>query len=186
MSSMRDVMYWSVLDEDFDYSCIHLPALLCCACGANTALQAHLRLPPALPRAALPMLASRQARMLLTPRAPLQLLLPQAPPFACLHRRRCRFKHLHPYCLRGCKLGARSSPQSEATPIATAARKDNKLYDPSIFVIQGEGSWRQEIAPNYFADYEADIYLHKIDENDNRAGGELSGCVLDESHHQCR
>lgn len=61
------------------------------------------------------------------------------------------------------------TPQSEATPIPTAVSKNNKLYDPSIFVIQGEGKWRHELAPNYFADYEADIYLHKIDENDNRA-----------------
>jgi len=52
--------------------------------------------------------------------------------------------------------------------VATAASK-SKLYAPSIFVIQAEGKGRKELAPGYFQDYEADLYLHKIDANDNRA-----------------
>lgn len=59
------------------------------------------------------------------------------------------------------------TPQSGQTPVATPSSK-SKLYDPSIFVIQADGKWRKELAPNYFADYEADLYLHKIDPNDNR------------------
>ena len=52
------------------------------------------------------------------------------------------------------------------TPAATESR--SRLYDPSIFVIEASGSWQEELAPEYYADYECEIYLHKIDQNDNR------------------
>jgi hypothetical protein len=44
----------------------------------------------------------------------------------------------------------------------------SKLYDPSIFVIEAKGTHQQELAPGYYANYECEIYLHKIDQNDNR------------------
>ena len=58
-------------------------------------------------------------------------------------------------------------PEPTQPPQATESK--NKLYDPSIFIIEASGSWRDELAPEYFADYECEIYLHKIDANDNRA-----------------
>ncbi|MEL7602491.1 MAG: hypothetical protein AAGU77_04980 [Bacillota bacterium] len=68
---------------------------------------------------------------------------------------------------------AASAPDPDAkptdpppTPVPT---RQVKPYDPSIFVIQASKTWREEIAPNYFVDYSCDIYLHKIDANDNRA-----------------
>ncbi|MEL7609977.1 MAG: hypothetical protein AAGU74_10760 [Bacillota bacterium] len=54
-------------------------------------------------------------------------------------------------------------------PASTQPPKKSDLYDPSIFVIQASGEYRMELAPGYFADYSCDIYLHKIDANDNRA-----------------
>jgi hypothetical protein len=42
------------------------------------------------------------------------------------------------------------------------------LYDPSIFIIEASGTWRQELAPGYFADYECEFYIDKTDANDNR------------------
>lgn len=54
--------------------------------------------------------------------------------------------------------------------------KKNDLYDPSIFVIEASGSWRQELAPGYYADYECELYLDKFDANDNRsASGQYTG-----------
>lgn len=47
------------------------------------------------------------------------------------------------------------------------------LYDPSIFVIEASGSWRQELAPGYFADYECELYVDKFDANDNRSASGL-------------
>lgn len=72
---------------------------------------------------------------------------------------------------------AASAPDSGAKPTAAATEppptpvptSQVKPYDPSIFVIQASKTWRDEIAPNYFVDYSCDIYLHKIDANDNRA-----------------
>lgn len=50
------------------------------------------------------------------------------------------------------------------------------LYDPSIFVIEASGTWRQELAPGYYADYEVEVYLDKVDANDNRsATGSYTG-----------
>jgi len=45
----------------------------------------------------------------------------------------------------------------------------SRLYDPSIFVIQVSDTWRQELAEDYYADYECELYLHKVDSNDNRS-----------------
>lgn len=58
-------------------------------------------------------------------------------------------------------------PEPTQAPIPTES--NNKLYDPSIFIIEASGSWRDELAPEYFADYEVEIYLNKIDSNDNRS-----------------
>jgi len=44
----------------------------------------------------------------------------------------------------------------------------SKLYDPSIYVIEASGNYRMELAPGYYADYEVEIYLDKVDSNDNR------------------
>lgn len=58
-------------------------------------------------------------------------------------------------------------PEPTRVPVPTESK--NKPYDPSIFIIEASGSWRDELAPEYFADYEVEIYLNKIDANDNRA-----------------
>ncbi len=60
----------------------------------------------------------------------------------------------------------------EDTPDAEEPRK-NTLYDPSIFVIEASGTWRQELAPGYYADYECELYLDKFDANDNRSASGL-------------
>ncbi len=51
----------------------------------------------------------------------------------------------------------------------SAQGKNGRLYDPSIFVIEASGAWRQEIEAGYYADYECELYLHKVDSNDNRS-----------------
>ena len=56
-----------------------------------------------------------------------------------------------------------------ATPAPTAPAEDeSKLLDPSIYVIQAQSTWQQELAEGYYANYECELYLHKIDANDNR------------------
>ncbi len=64
---------------------------------------------------------------------------------------------------------AASTKPPEPTQPPAATESPNKPYDPSIFIIEASGSWQQELAPEYFANYEVEIYLHKIDANDNRA-----------------
>ncbi len=77
---------------------------------------------------------------------------------------------------------AQSSPVPSAEPTGS-------LYDPSIFVIQAAGSWQIELAEGYYANYECEIYLHKIDANDNRVStGTYQGyfwmnCTLDTSEY---
>ncbi len=68
-------------------------------------------------------------------------------------------------------IGAPDQPQSSDAPAPSAApaQSKSKLYDPSIFIIEASGEWQDEIAPKYYANYECDLYLHKIDANDNRA-----------------
>lgn len=50
----------------------------------------------------------------------------------------------------------------------TQAESNSNLYDPSIYVIEASGTHRMELAPGYYADYEVEIYLDKVDSNDNR------------------
>ncbi len=59
----------------------------------------------------------------------------------------------------------------EAPPEEGKAKSD--LYDPSIFVIEAQGTLRQELAPGYYADYEFELYLDKVDSNDNRVASGL-------------
>ena len=63
--------------------------------------------------------------------------------------------------------GNATAPAGESSSAPSAA-PTSSLYDPSIFVIKASGKWRKELAKGYFADYECEIYLHKIDANDNR------------------
>jgi hypothetical protein len=62
-----------------------------------------------------------------------------------------------------------AKPPEPTQPPAEPTESPNKPYDPSIFIIEASGSWQQELAPEYFANNEVEIYLHKIDANDNRA-----------------
>ncbi len=63
-----------------------------------------------------------------------------------------------------------SAPTSEPTDAPTVAPTATRsLYDPSIFVIEASGTWQTELAPGYYANNECELYLHKIDANDNRA-----------------
>ncbi|HWQ57400.1 MAG TPA: hypothetical protein VN540_00140 [Clostridia bacterium] len=79
-----------------------------------------------------------------------------------------------------------NATQAQATPAPTAAPTSG-LYDPSIYVIHAQGSWQMELAEGYYANYECEIYLHKIDQNDNRVStGTYQGyfwmnCALDTS-----
>lgn len=68
------------------------------------------------------------------------------------------------------KLPADSSKPSQtaAQSPAPTGEKKSDLYDPSIFIIQASGNWKDEIAAGYFANYECEIYLKKIDSNNNR------------------
>lgn len=59
-----------------------------------------------------------------------------------------------------------SPTEPASTPDATESR--SRLYDPSIFVIEAAGSWQEEVAAGYYVNYECELYLHKIDQNDNR------------------
>ena len=50
------------------------------------------------------------------------------------------------------------------------------IYPPSIFAIEASGSWRQELAPGYYADYECEFYADKLDETSNQsASGQYTG-----------
>lgn len=71
----------------------------------------------------------------------------------------------------GAKDGAEKS-EGEDAPAAEDPKK-NTLYDPSIFVIEASGAWRQELAPGYYVDYECELYLDKFDANDNRSAAGL-------------
>ncbi len=79
-------------------------------------------------------------------------------------------------------MGAPDQPQPSdaATPSAAPSQSQSSLYDPSIFIIEASGEWKDELAPEYYANYECDIYLHKIDANDNRqvAGSYQGICWL--------
>ncbi|MHB1315004.1 MAG: hypothetical protein ACYCX2_05880 [Christensenellales bacterium] len=64
--------------------------------------------------------------------------------------------------------GPTQKPAGQTAAPSAAPTHKSSLYDPSIFVIEASGSWREEIETNYFVDYECEIYLHKIDANNNR------------------
>jgi len=67
-------------------------------------------------------------------------------------------------------------PKGTETPAPTPTPYKSKLYDPSIFVIEAKGTHQQELAPGYYANYECEMYLHKIDQNDNRVStGDYQG-----------
>ncbi len=72
-------------------------------------------------------------------------------------------------------------PTQAATqsPAASAsASRQSSLYDPSIFVIEASDSWQDELAEGYYANNECELYLHKIDANDNRqVEGSYQGCI---------
>ncbi len=75
--------------------------------------------------------------------------------------------------------GDRAKDQS-ADQTKEQASEDNQtkssLYPPSIFVIEASGSWRQELAPGYYANYECEFYADKLDEADNQsASGQYTG-----------
>lgn len=57
--------------------------------------------------------------------------------------------------------------------VAQAAWAESDLYDPSIFVIEAQGTWRQTLADGYFVDYACELYLDKVDANDNRVADGL-------------
>lgn len=62
-------------------------------------------------------------------------------------------------------------PNDEANTDQEAEQQSetkSNLYDPSIYVIEASGTYRMELAPGYYADYEVEIYLDKVDSNDNR------------------
>lgn len=58
---------------------------------------------------------------------------------------------------------AQTGDESQSPP-----DQNSNLYDPSIYVIEASGTYRMELAPGYYADYEVEIYLDKVDSNDNR------------------
>jgi hypothetical protein len=63
---------------------------------------------------------------------------------------------------------AQTQTPVDPSPSAAATQGQSSLYDPSIFIIEASGKWNEELAAGYYADYECEIYLHKIDANDNR------------------
>jgi hypothetical protein len=74
--------------------------------------------------------------------------------------------------------GPADNPRGDAgngqqADVQTEQIKNSGLYDPSIFVIEAEGAWRQELAPGYYADYECELYIDKADANDNRSASGL-------------
>lgn len=80
-----------------------------------------------------------------------------------------------PVILPGGFNGGEESGDNETQPPEPTPYKSN-LYDPSIFVIEASGTYKQELAPGYYRNYECEIYLHKIDQNDNRVtAGDYQG-----------
>ena len=65
--------------------------------------------------------------------------------------------------------GQNTAPPAEtAPPKATDEPRKSNLYDPSIYVIEASGTWQQELEKGYYANFEAEIYLDKVDSNNNR------------------
>ena len=56
------------------------------------------------------------------------------------------------------------------------SHEKSTIYPPSIFVIEASGTFRQELATGYYADYECEFYADKLDETDNQsASGQYTG-----------
>jgi hypothetical protein len=71
--------------------------------------------------------------------------------------------------------GSEGNEQGAEKPSERAQPKST-IYPPSIFVIEASGSWRQELAPGYYADYECEFYADKLDEASNQsAAGQYTG-----------
>ncbi len=67
-----------------------------------------------------------------------------------------------------------SEPQSEKS--SEESQTKSTIYPPSIFAIEASGSWRQELAQGYYADYECEFYADKLDETSNQsASGQYTG-----------
>lgn len=65
--------------------------------------------------------------------------------------------------------GQNTAPPAEtAPPKATEEARKSNLYDPSIYVIEASGTWQEELEKGYYANFEAEIYLDKVDSNNNR------------------
>ena len=78
--------------------------------------------------------------------------------------------------------GPQGGPTGDVNPSASPDATDSGqaspgsssgLYDPSIYVIEAEGSWQMELAPGYYANYECEMYIDKVDSNDNRKASGL-------------
>ena len=67
--------------------------------------------------------------------------------------------------------GDQPGPQEEAGPAEGGVK--SSLYDPSIFIIEAAGTWRQELAKGYYADFACELYLDKADANDSRVADGL-------------
>ncbi len=61
------------------------------------------------------------------------------------------------------------SEEKTHTEKSSAETIKKSIYDPGIFVIEAAGTWQQEFAEGYYADYECELYLDKFDANDNRS-----------------
>lgn len=57
--------------------------------------------------------------------------------------------------------GHKEDPPSE--PAQEENEQRSTTYGPSIFVIEASGSWQQEIEKGYYANYECELYLDKIE-----------------------
>ncbi len=73
-----------------------------------------------------------------------------------------------------------TAPPSESSPPEKTGERKSALYDPSIYVIEASGTWQEELEKGYYANCEAEIYLHKVDSNNNRvvAGSYTGFCWI--------
>ncbi len=73
-----------------------------------------------------------------------------------------------------------ASPNETTPPEATEEARKSNLYDPSIYVIEATGTWQEEVEKGYYVNYECEIYLDKVDSNNNRvvAGSYTGFCWM--------
>ena len=57
----------------------------------------------------------------------------------------------------------RKQESSPNEPTSTETDNRSTTYGPSIFVIEASGSWQHEIDTGYYANYECELYLDKIE-----------------------